>query len=88
MEMRMALKEVGSLGFSNKLNTLSKGILLRYQPVTIHVYSTPRCLPDQCLHEGYRRSKTLTRTFLRVAHPVARPLPQATRRLALSSGVL
>src|SRR5215510_4761352 len=40
MEIRIALKEVGSLGFSNKLKILSKGILLRYHPVTIHA-----CLP-------------------------------------------
>jgi hypothetical protein len=49
MEMRMALKEVGSLGFSNKLNTLSKGILLRYQPVTIHVCLNPRYFPSRYL---------------------------------------
>jgi hypothetical protein len=41
MEMRIALKEVGSLGFSNKLKTLSKGILLRYQPAIIHMCFKP-----------------------------------------------
>ena len=49
MEIRIALKEVGSLGFSNKLKMLSKGILLRYQPVTIHACLNPRCLPSRYL---------------------------------------
>jgi hypothetical protein len=47
MEIRIALKEVGSLGFSNKLKMLSKGILLRYQSVTIHACLTlDVCLAD------------------------------------------
>src|SRR5262249_17545746 len=49
MEIRIALKEVGSLGFSNKLKMLSKGILLRYQPVTIHTCLNPRFLPSRYL---------------------------------------
>lgn len=87
--MRIALKEVGSLGFSNKLKTLSKGILLRYQPATIHVYLKPLDgYPINTVTRETGALKTLTRTFLQVAHPVARRLPRATRRLALSSGVL
>ena len=58
MEIRIALKEVGSLGFSNKLKMLSKGILLRYQPATIHAFLTPRCLPGYYLNERIRRYKT------------------------------
>jgi hypothetical protein len=49
MEIRIALKEVGSLGFSNKLKMLSKGILLRYHPELYPPSLTLRYLPQQYL---------------------------------------
>jgi len=89
MEIRIALKEVGSLGFSNKLKMLSKGILLRYQLVTIHAcVLTPQIFAWFVPDKGYERCTSLTQTFLRAAPPVAHPLPQATRHRALNSGAL
>jgi hypothetical protein len=64
MEIRIALKEVGSLGFSNKLKMLSKGILLRYQLVTIHAYVlTHKSLPDSSLRRDTSAVGHLLRHF-------------------------
>ena len=84
--IRIALKEVGSLGFSYKLNMLSKGGLLQQVSGFALVRQLGGGVSTVCDRLA-RDGEAVTQTFLPTGHPAAhRPL-RVTRHQGPSSAI-